>query len=387
MHFLQVCSHYVPAYHFGGALHVAHSLGRELVAQGHTVHVCTTNLKDPWDDLQVKIGTAVNVDGVCVYYERVRLSRYWGFSPSMVRRLWSEIEAADAILIHFHYQFASLIAGWICRMRRKPYVVFSHGSLNRYGVSGRSPWRKRLYLRLLEWGNLYCAQFVAYHSEEEMESSIRVGRSCVVPNGIDPRSFGVMPRRGFFRGQHAELLEKTVFLYLGRLDAGKGLELLLPAFKRLAAVCPNVHLVLAGGDERGYRSTVEQWIASLGLHLSVTLTGLISGETKLGVFQDADCYVLPSRSEGLSIAMLEAMYVGLPVIVTDRVGLWRTIQEQPCGWVVPFNEDRLFEAMLQAARSSERVELGERGRSLIRSQFTWDTIARNLIARIQEYLN
>lgn len=387
MRFLQIVSHYVPAYHYGGALHVAHSLSKALVTQGHEVHVCTTNLQDPKRNLDVPLDTAVDVDGVQVSYEPVQFSFYWGFSPAMVRRLLSEARWADLILIHFHYQFASLVGAWISRWQGKPYVIFTHGSLNRYSVTARSTLRKQLYLNLLERGNFRKALFVAYHSQEEMETSFKFGGGCrVVPNGIHPRTFDELPPSGYFRQLYPALWDKIVYLYLGRLDAGKGLDLLLPAFRQLTREDSEVHLVLAGGDERGYEAHVREMVLDLGLSDRVTLTGLISGVDKLGALQDADVFVLPSRSEGLSIAMLEAMYMGLPVVVTDRVGLWRQVQEHRCGLVVPLEEGRLAEALHQMAATPDRAEMGRRGHQLVSSKYTWDTIARDLVTQIQELI-
>jgi glycosyltransferase involved in cell wall biosynthesis len=381
---LQVSAHYVPAYHYGGVLHVAHSLSKALVAQGHEVRVCTSSMKDPHSDLDVPLDTACEVDGVQVYYEPVCGSRYWGFSPRMTRRLWSESEWADVILLHFHYQYSSLVGGWIARLRRKPYIVFTHGSMNRYGVTARGMMRKRLYLNLLEGSNFRRTLFTAYHSQEEMSTSFQFGRCQVVPNGIQPALFNDPPEHGYFRRRYPELKDRIFYLYLGRLDAGKGLDLLLPAFRQLLDKHANTHLVLAGGNERGYEATVRQMITALNLSAHVTLTGLISGADKLSALHDADAFVLPSRSEGLSIAMLEAMYMGLPIITTDRVGLWRLIQDQGCGFVTPLDENCLAEALKKMAETNERIDMGARARRLVEEKFTWDTIAADLITRIQK---
>src|SRR5690606_4806129 len=104
--------------------------------------------------------------------------------PSLARRTWYEVKWADVILIHFHYQFASFVATWICRFQRKPFVIFTHGSLNRYSVSAKSTIRKRVYLGLLERGNFKRALFTAYHSQEELDSSIQFRQCHVIPNGI-----------------------------------------------------------------------------------------------------------------------------------------------------------------------------------------------------------
>jgi glycosyltransferase involved in cell wall biosynthesis len=382
MRILMVSPHYVPAYHYGGALHVAHSLGKSLVSQGHEVRVCTTNLRNPTEDLAVPVDAPVMVDGVQVCYEPTVLSRYWGFSPRLARRLWRESEWSDVVLVHFHYQFASLAAGWISRTRGKPYIIFSHGSLNTYGLRARSRARKLCYLKLLEQKNFAAALFAAYHSAEEMDTSCRFGRCRVVPNGIDPQLFNALPGKNYFRRRY-NLEQALIYLFLGRIDAGKGLDLLLPAFKKLLQVSETAHLVLAGANERGYEAQVRQQAQELGLASRITLTGLITGRDKLTALQDADVFVLPSRSEGLSIAMLEAMYMGLPVVVTDRVGLWRQVEKNRCGLVVPYDADSLSGALQRLAATPDRRALGQRGRQLVASGYTWDKIARQLVAEIE----
>jgi glycosyltransferase involved in cell wall biosynthesis len=386
MRILMVSPHYVPAYHYGGALHVAHSLGKSLVSQGHEVRVCTTNLRNPTEDLAVPVDAPVMVDGVQVFYEPTVFSRYWGFSPHLARRLWLETKWADVVLIHFHYQFASLIAGWVCRVRKKPYVIFSHGTLNQYGVKARSRIKKLLYLNLLERRNFRQALFTAYHSQEEVEISYRFGRYNIVANGIDANIFEELPEVNNFRGQFHGLRNAIIFLFLGRLAPGKGLDLLLPAFKRFSDKFGETHLVLAGGNELDYETEVRGMLRDLGLVNRVTLTGLITGQEKLGVLQDSDIFVMPSRSEGVSIATLEAMYMGLPVIVTDRVGISPEVKKNRCGLVVPYDEDSLAGALQQMATALDRREMGQRGRRLVAGQYTTDTTTRHLVAEIEGVL-
>jgi glycosyltransferase involved in cell wall biosynthesis len=254
--------------------------------------------------------------------------------------------------------------------------------LNTHGLRARSRARKLCYLQLLEQKNFAKALFAAYHSAEEMDTSYRFGRCRVVPNGIDPQVFQALPRMNYFRQQH-NLEQVMIYLFLGRIDAGKGLDLLLPAFKKLLQVSGDSHLVLAGADERGYAAQVRHLAKELGLASRLTLTGLITGQDKLAALQDADVFVLPSRSEGLSIAMLEAMYMGLPVVVTDRVGLWRQVENNRCGLVVPYDADSLAGALRRIAAAPDRWEMGQRGRQLVASGFTWDKIARHLTAEIE----
>ena len=388
MRILQVCPHYVPAYAFGGPARVAHSLSRALVGLAHQVHVCTTNLRNASQDLEVATDCPVDVDGATIYYEPTVLSRYWGLSPLLYKRVQNEIAWADVVFAHFHYQFASWAAARIARRYPKPYVIFAHGSLNRWGIARKSRIKKSIYLSLLERRNIQKALFVAFNAPEERALSMYSERGRVIPSGIDPADFEDMPVPGWWRNRRQRLVGKVCFLYLGRLNpAQKGLDILIPAFARLARERPDVHLVLAGPNERDGERQVRRLVGELGLGDHVTLTGMLRGAEKLAVLQDCDVYVLSSPSEGMSIALLEAMYVGLPVVVTNRVGLSTRIKNEKCGLVVDANEDHLYSALCDMEASGSRAEMGGRGRALVRAEYTWDRIARRLAADLEALLD
>src|SRR6185369_10430878 len=152
MHIVQIISHYVPANRYGGPQHVAHGIGKALVKAGHNVTVCTTNLADEINNLEVSLDVPVLVDGITVYYEPVVAFRYWGFSPKLWYRAAKEIENADIVLVHFHYQFASLAGSFISRYHKKPFVVFTHGSLNKLGISHKNSKLKQEYINIFELG-------------------------------------------------------------------------------------------------------------------------------------------------------------------------------------------------------------------------------------------
>ena len=300
----------------------------------------------------------------------------------MARRIKEECRRSDVALMHFHYQYASVVGARVARRQGLPYVTFTHGSLNRYGISRSNAPVKRIYLALFEKWNFQKALFLAYHSQEEMDNSLRFGRAEVVPNGIDPRDFGALPERGLFRQKYPESDGRLTFLFLGRLAPGKGIDILVKAFRRVASQT-NAHLFVVGGDERGYESGLRQLVADFGLQEHITFTGPLTGEAKLSALRDADVFVLPSFSEGLSIAMLEAMFMKLPVVTTDRVGLHRQIREKHCGLVVPPDTDSFAQALLRIAGDPARAEAGERGHRLVAAHYTWSKIAQELIEMIR----
>lgn len=383
----QVVSHYVPAYEYGGPLRVAHALGRALVRAGHAVTVCTTNRAGHGQTLDVPIDQPVIVDGVEVYYEPTLWLNYWGYSPGLIKRSRKLIADADLVLVHAHYQHTSIVGAQLARELDKPYVVFAHGSLHRSGIDHKKGPVKRAYLRLLEKRNFESACFVAFNAPEEMAQSYYREYGAVLPSGIEPNDFAERPAIGTFRSAYPELQGKTMFLFLGRLDIKhKGLDLFLPAFARICRQNPGVHLVLAGPDEDKAAVQLRQMAKDLGVARQVSLTGLVTGETKVAALQDADVFVLPSRFEGLSIALLEALYFGLPVLVTDRVGLHESVRALGAGIVADPAADALEAGLLPFLDSELRRRMRNRATGWIADNYTWDAIANELINMCQPWL-
>jgi glycosyltransferase involved in cell wall biosynthesis len=380
MHIVQLISHYVPATRFGGPQRVAHGLGRALARAGHRVTVCCTNLADERSDLDVPLDTPVDVEGVTVFYEATILSRYWGFAPQLRRRAAREIRQADVVLVHFHYQFANLLGATLARRCAKPYLIFAHGSFQRAGISRRSAWKKNLYLKWIEGKNIAAADHIVFNAEEEQENSRFAQQGIVLPNGIAPEELA-LPQAGIFRKCHPEIGEKTLLLFLGRIDyCGKGLDLLLDAFGQVKGRRSDIHLVLAGPSERDGMQQTQRRVASLKLDCDVTLTGLIEGPDKLAALADADAFLLPSRSEGLSIALLEALCCGLPVLVTDRVGLHEFVAETGAGVVVPVSTAGIQQGLERLLDDDARTAMRGAASARIRQEFSWDQIAQDLLA-------
>ena len=99
-------------------------------------------------------------------------------------------------------------------------------------------------------------------------------------------------------------------LYLGALEPAKGLLELLAAFSRLHAdpTVPETTLVIGG--EGSLRDELGQRVQELGLGAAVRFAGFLSGEARIRCFREADLFVLPSHTEGLPNAMIEAMAAG-----------------------------------------------------------------------------
>jgi glycosyltransferase involved in cell wall biosynthesis len=384
MKILQVSSHYVPAFGFGGPLQVAHALGKEWVKAGHEVTVCCTNLKTPEENLDTPIDVPVMVDGITVWYEPVTLSRYYGFSPRMYRRLKTLVAQADLVIVHAHYQFAQWAGARIARKLGKPYVVFAHGSLRTAGLRHKSMIPKLLYLGLMERRNLSGALKIVFGNAVEWQGSLWREHGLVMRNSIDPAQLEDDNKDAETR--FPAIVGKTRFLFLGRLDVKqKGLDFLLESFSRAAAHRDDAVLILAGPDERSDRQVLRDLIARHGVENKIVFTGVVSGTLKTSMLKAADVFVLPSRFEGGSVSLAEALYLGLPVVVTPEAADSREIEENRLG-LVAAPGDELTNALEAMMDPEVRQKYAGRGRQFVLDNLVWQKTAASFLSEIERML-
>jgi glycosyltransferase involved in cell wall biosynthesis len=120
---------------------------------------------------------------------------------------------------------------------------------------------------------------------------------------------------------------------MGRIHPKKGCDLVIEAFAKILASHPEWHLVIAGPDQVGWQDELSHRVAQLDLEPRVTWTGMLSGATKWGALRSAEVFMLPSHQENFGIAVAEALAVGLPVLISNKVNIWREIDADGAGIV------------------------------------------------------
>ena len=242
---------------------------------------------------------------------------------------------------------------------------------------------KRVSFLLLERRILRHAALVHYTSEQERLEAEELGvraTSAVIPLGIDLSAFKHLPALGTFRCQHPELSDRTLLLFLSRLDPVEGLDLLLLAFAQVRQTRPDVALVLAGCGASDFEAWLQARVQELGLESVVLFAGFLEGEQKLAALTDSALFVMPSYSENFGLAVVEAMACSLPVVISDQVGISYEVAKARAGLVVPCQVETLAGAILRLAGDAQlRARLGENGRRLTLECFSLEAMATQLI--------
>jgi glycosyltransferase involved in cell wall biosynthesis len=344
---------------FGGPVEVIDQISRIHLTQGHEVEVVTLDRPhDPW----------VKKSSPRVHALGPGRGRY-GFSSRLVPWLRSRASEFDAVVVHGLWQYHSFAVWRALRRRDVPYFVFAHGMLD--------PWFKRTYpLKHLKkwlywpWAGyrvLRDASAVCFTCEEERllarqsfwlyrcnERVIAFGTAA--PQG-DPET-----QKQLFFELYPEMLGKRSVLFLGRIHPKKGCDLLIRAFAKLlrefpASGCDSepLHLVIAGPDQAGWSAHLQALAASLGISQRITWTGMLSGDPKFGALRSAEVFALPSHQENFGIAVAEALACGVPVLISNKVNIWREIERDGAGLVATDDEEGTLRS-LRGWFSKERVE-------------------------------
>lgn len=354
MKILHVVPTYLPARRYGGPIVAVHGLCKALVARGHEVHVMTTNV-DGDATLDVPTDRAVGIDGVQVRYFPSPFPRvYW--SPEM-RRALRDVPDYDIVHIHAVYLWPGVAAARAARSAGVPYVVSPRGMLVPELIRQKSRVMKTLWLQLMERRGFAHASAIHFTTNLEWEDAKRVGiplpAPFVVPNGVEIHARPNVKR------------EERTLLFLGRVNWKKGLERVISELPAL-----NARLIVAGNDEENLTPRLRALAESL--NADVEFAGPVYGAAKDELLARATLFVLMSDSENFGNAVLEALAVETPAVLSNGVGVAEDVVNAGAG-VIGFDA---VPPLLDDAAA--RTEMGRRGRELVESRFAWPMVAKEM---------
>jgi glycosyltransferase involved in cell wall biosynthesis len=355
----------------GGTTSVVAGLTPAQIAAGLDVDIVTVFARDT----DHSVAEALRARGVRVS-EVGPITGRRGNHPDLRRTMDQLVRRVDVVHIHSLWEETQHLAARTAERLKVPYVIAPHGMLDPWSLR-QSRWKKKLYMLLRLRRTLDRAAAVHFTAELERDLTAPLGLrapAIIEPNGIDLGEYDALPPRGAARARHG-VPPGLLVVFLARLHPKKGLELLVPAFAK--ANLPDATLVIAGPDSDGHEAKIRRLVAQHGLDRQVIFTGMQYGKDRLALMADADLFVLPSHQENFGIVVVEALAVGCPVLISDRVNIYPEIQRAGVGGVCAPDVESLGRELNRWGNDPElrRGAAAKAGR-FARERYDWNAIAR-----------
>lgn len=325
----------------------------------------------------------------------------FGYSAQLDQWLSANIANFDAVVVHGIWMYFSYSVWKAAVRRRIPYYLFIHGALD--------PWfqqyyphknlKKKIYWRFFESKVMRDAAAVLFTTEEEKQLAHNsfLPYQCnpvVVGYGIasPPGTSGIVNRpaaRQEFSSLYPALQGRKFCLYLSRIHEKKGIDLLLQSYARLQDEYRDTALVMAGPGEPAAIEKFQSLGSKLGLQNSVLWIGPLYEDAKWAAMRAAEMYILPSHQENFGISVVEALACHTPVLISNKVNIWREVEGESAGLVARDDLEGTTDLLQRwaALAESERESMRRRARACYERYFNIETNSRIFLDLIQNRSN
>lgn len=367
---------------YTGVFDVSRNLAVAL--QEYGVNVCVHGLHDEYTDLDLPLW-----DSLKPKVHAVIGPAKLGYSPT----LYKGLIGSGASLAHVHalWSYSALAAATWCRKAKKPLLLSSNGYLDKWALS-QSRWRKKAALRLGFDKVLKGASAIQVNSIEEAKCVRDLGLDApivMISNGVHLPKIASNASSTLSAVNRDNGQQKTL-LFLGRIHEKKGVHLLVEAWAKLAnnAALKDWRLSLVGFSraESSYELFIKNQVRNLGISSKVQCSEGIYGAESDRVIASCDAFILPSYSEGASIAVLRAWSHGKPAVITPECGFPDAIENGIC-LSISTSVDSIENGCLRLINLSDEdlIELGTRSRHWVEKKHSWAAVSKE-VAKVYRWL-
>jgi glycosyltransferase involved in cell wall biosynthesis len=316
------------------------------------------------------------------------IGRY-GYNRKLAPWLKQHAGEFDCVVVHGLWNYSSLGSWRALRNLSTPYFIFSHGMM--------SPWfrkhyplkhlKKQAFWLLAEGRVLRDARYVLFTCDEERLSARKVFRGFrykewVPGYGTADPTGDAASQKTLFLTTFPALNNRRFFLFLGRVHPVKGCDLLIEAFAECISTLPSdFNLVIAGPDPSGMIPGLKELAERLGISDRIHWLAMLEGDLKWGTIRAADALIHPSHHENFGMVVAEAMACGTPVLISNKVNIWREVMESQGGAVEPDTVEgtRNLICRYLALSGEELAKMKAAARQGFLQYFDVEESARNLL--------
>jgi glycosyltransferase involved in cell wall biosynthesis len=268
----------------------------------------------------------------------------FGIAPGVMGWIEAHLHEFDAAVIHGLWQYHGAAFLLAKKPSKFPYFVMPHGMLDpwfwkAYPLKGL---KKLLYWAAIERWLFKGARGVFFTADGELRkaqwlSAVCPGLQKVVPFGIVPPTVDPEAAKAQFFTSHPAFRECKTILFLSRIHPKKGVHWLVEAWKQLEAdgAIPQEWVLLVAGPHAESEAAYFEVLKENAMGSRVVFLDHLGGLEKWGAFSVAEAFILPSQQENFGFAVVEALYMGTPVLISQAIDIADRIAAEGAGFVAP----------------------------------------------------
>jgi glycosyltransferase involved in cell wall biosynthesis len=396
MKILTICPAHLKAYKIGGPIATVESMNKGLINTDKKIKIDVLSTSYGLDDAsEIIYDEWESVDNMENY--NVKYFNFYGygsltFSPRLFLEAKKIIKNYDILILQGVWNFPFFSAAYLARKNNIPYVVIPHGTLYKETWILKSKYYKYILYYFTVKNMLLYADKIQFTTVDERDNVLNfLGlnlENYIIPNSIDTSSFSPLPEAGSFKNKYPILKNKKLLLFFGRITRKKGLDILVDALKCLKAIRNDFVLIIAGPDSEGYFSVIEKYISDNDLNENVLYVGMIDGEEKISVLCDSDLFILSSYSENFGMAVIEAMTVGLPVVISNKVGIFNEVKKEKAGIVTSLDPIEIANEINTLFLSDNRIQYyAKKGPRFVEEYYEIRKVNQELLIELENIIN
>lgn len=383
MKVIQITAAYKPAYIYGGPTMSVSQLCEALNETKQVDIEVLTTTANGTTELSLTPNSTTIVDGVKVTYHKRLTKDHTHFSPALlfnlIKLIKLEKEQNEVVIVHINawWNLVSILSCWVAKWYKIPVVLSPRGMLTIYTQQHNHGFLKStlhvlLGKRLLQYCHIHAT------SKKEQQDILAITK---------PKSITVIPN--LVQLPTAQIQKKAIdsanfnLIFLSRIEEKKGLDIL---FDALAKLTFQWKLTIAGTGANDYIVKLKEKADSLKISKHITWVGHINNEEKFNLLAQHQLLVLTSHNENFANVVIESLYMGTPVLISNEVGLANYVNVKDLGWTTTLSVDEIAAQLSDSYYNfNKRKQIEANATSNISADFNPTTLA-NLYLKLYQQI-